>query len=117
MGQTWASLLALPPTLNEALKLAVGEESAKMILRWPEDAVSSVAVRAEGPQRDEMRRPAWSGAAIEGGRPSYTKRLFLLQSMSLPPSSFKWILSELFVFLSWEDIIHRHSTSPPVFLL
>ena len=69
---------------KEALKLVVGEESTKMMLRRPEVAVSLGVDRVEWPQRDEISWPASPGVAIEGGRPSYTKRLFLLQSMSLP---------------------------------
>ena len=66
---------------KEALKLVVGEESTKMMLRRPEAATSCRVDRVEWPQRDEIKWPASPGEAMEGGSPSYTKRLFLLQSM------------------------------------
>lgn len=110
------SSIPSPPMRKEALKLVVGGESTKMMLRWPEVAISCRVDRVEWPQRDEIRWPASPGEAMEGGRPSYTKRLFLLQSMSFPACSLNLIVSgtDFFAGPIWEDITQRHSTSPPV---
>ena len=113
------SSITSPPMTKEALKLVVGDESTKMMLRRPEVAISCRGDRVEWPQRDEIRWPASPGEAMEGGSPSYTKRLFLLQSMSFPACSLNRIVSaaEFLAVSIWEDITQRHSTSPPVVVL